>query len=142
MIKIEKADNGFILRTDIEDEVETLVFGYDNFSTEQDAFGALIHSLYDITPRRKIMIQNYRKKPVVIQACKFTRNNFDEIKEFTNQSAHSLTIEKHIDGKCTCIIPTLEGQHIASENDFIIKGVNGEFYPCKPDIFDKTYELA
>ena len=45
MIKIEKADNGFILRTDVEDEIETLVFGYDDFSTEQDAFGALIHSI-------------------------------------------------------------------------------------------------
>ena len=88
------------------------------------------------------MIQNYKKKPVVIQACQFTRSNFDEIKEFTNQSAHSLTIERRIDGKCTCIIPTLEGEHIASENDFIIKGVHGEFYPCKPDIFKETYEIA
>ena len=38
------------------------------------------------------------------------------------------------------IIPTLEGQHIASWGDFIIKGVKGEFYPCKPDIFEMTYE--
>lgn len=37
-------------------------------------------------------------------------------------------------------IPTLEGVMVASENDWIIKGVNGEFYPCKPDIFEKAYE--
>lgn len=84
----------------------------------------------------------YRKKPVVIEAIQFTRNNFQEIKEFTDSKAHTLTIEKRIDGIATCIIPTLEGQHIATEGDFIIKGVEGEFYPCKPNIFNKTYELA
>ena len=86
------------------------------------------------------MIQKYRKKPVVIEAVQFTRNNFEEIKEFTNNTAHTLRIEKRMDGKCTCMIPTLEGEHIASEGDYIIRGVGGEFYPCKPDIFHKTYE--
>jgi len=84
----------------------------------------------------------YRKKPVVIEAVRFRRNNFQEIKEFTEEKAHSFTIERRIDGVATCIIPTLEGQHIATEGDFIIKGVENEFYPCKPDIFEKTYELA
>jgi hypothetical protein len=84
----------------------------------------------------------YRKKPIVIEAVKFTRNNFQEIKDFTEEKAHSLTIERRIDGVATCIIPTLEGQHIATEGDFIIKGVQNEFYPCKPDIFEKTYELV
>jgi hypothetical protein len=84
----------------------------------------------------------YRKKPVVIEAVRFRRNNFQEIKEFTEEKAHSLTIERRIDGVATCIIPTLEGQHIATEGDFIIKGIEGEFYPCKPDIFEKTYELV
>ena len=85
---------------------------------------------------------NYRKKPVVIEAVVFTRNNFDEIVSFTNGTAHTLRIERRPGGKCTCVIPTLEGEHIASEGDFIIKGVHGEFYPCKPDIFAKTYEEA
>jgi len=80
------------------------------------------------------------KKPVVIEATNFTRETFDLVKDFTNGTAHSFTIEKRINGKCTCIIPTLEGEHIASEGDWIIKGLNGEFYPCKPDIFVKTYE--
>ena len=45
-------------------------------------------------------------------------------------------------GSYTFIINTLEGEHIASKGDWIIRGVNGEFYPCKPDIFEKTYEPA
>ncbi|AGO49530.1 hypothetical protein Phi4:1_gp117 [Cellulophaga phage phi4:1] len=82
----------------------------------------------------------FRKKPVVIDAIKFTRNTFDEVKAFTEGQAHTLSIERSINGKCTCVIPTLEGPMTASENDWIIKGVSGEFYPCKPDIFEKTYE--
>jgi len=82
----------------------------------------------------------YIKKPVEIEAVQFTRNNWDEVKDFTNQTAHSLTIEKRINGIAYCIIPTLEGQHKATEGDWIIKGVKGEFYPCKPDIFNMTYE--
>lgn len=82
----------------------------------------------------------YRKKPVVIDAIQFNRNNWEEVKQFTNNTAHTITIERHIDGKCTCIIPTLEGQHIANEGDYIIRGVKGEYYPCKPDIFEATYD--
>lgn len=84
----------------------------------------------------------YRKKPVEIEAVQFTRDNWSEIVSFTNGTAKDLTIERRPNGKCTCIIPTLEGDHTATENDYIIKGVNGEFYPCKPDIFSKTYEVA
>jgi hypothetical protein len=82
----------------------------------------------------------YRKKPVEIEAIIFRRNNWNDVLEFTNNTAHTLSIERRIDSVATCIIPTLEGQHIATEGDYIIKGVKGEFYPCKPDIFDATYE--
>lgn len=82
----------------------------------------------------------YRKKPVVIEAIQFTRTNITEVEAFTEYAAHTFQIERRIDGIATCIIPTLEGQHIATEGDWIIKGVQGEFYPCKPDIFEKTYE--
>lgn len=83
----------------------------------------------------------YRKKPVVIEAIQFTSYNFQEIRDFTNYEAHAFG--KDVQGeKCICIIKTLEGQHIATEGDFIIKGVKGEFYPCKPDIFEQTYELV
>ena len=82
----------------------------------------------------------YRKKPVVIEAIVFTRDNFEEVVEFTNGTAHTLKIKRRPNGKCTCIIPTLEGQHIATEGDYIIRGVKGEYYPCKPDVFKQTYE--
>ena len=82
----------------------------------------------------------FRKKPVEIEAIQFTRLNWEEIQQFTNNTAHTLTIERRINGKCTCVIPTLEGEHIANENDYIIRGVKGEFYPCKPDVFELTYE--
>jgi hypothetical protein len=88
------------------------------------------------------MIKTYRKKPVDIEAIQFTRDNFDKIWEFTNSTAFNFTVERRIDGVATCIIPTLEGQHIAIEGDYIIKGVEGEFYPCKPSIFEKTYEQS
>jgi len=82
----------------------------------------------------------FRKKPVEIEAIQFTRLNWEEVKEFTNNTAFSLVIERRISGECSCLIPTLEGNMLANENDWIIKGVKGEFYPCKPDIFDLTYE--
>jgi hypothetical protein len=88
------------------------------------------------------MIQKFRKKPVVIEALQFTRDNWEEIKAFTNNTAHHLVIERRINGIATCIIPTLEGQHTATEGDWIIKGIKGEFYPCKNDVFEKTYELV
>lgn len=84
----------------------------------------------------------YRKKPVEVEALQFTRGNWAEIQQFTGGKAMGLTIERRPGGKCTCVIPTLEGDHIATEFDYIIKGVSGEFYPCKPDIFRKTYETV
>lgn len=84
----------------------------------------------------------YRKKPVVIEAIQFTQNNFTEVKAFTNGIAHSFGIRNSRDRIATCIIPTLEGDHIAIEGDYIIKGVKGEFYPCKSDIFEQTYEMV
>ena len=85
-------------------------------------------------------MSKFRKKPVEIEAVKFTRNNWDEVVSFTNGHAHTLKIERRINGVATCIILTLEGQHIATEGDWIIKGIKGEFYPRKPDIFEATYE--
>lgn len=74
----------------------------------------------------------YRKKPVTITAIQYTGNNIEDILKFTGDSAY-------IDNR-GLIIRTLEGEHIASVNDYIICGVHGEYYPCKPDIFAKTYE--
>lgn len=78
-------------------------------------------------------MNKYRKKPVVIEAVQYTGHNTKEIKEFCPNC--SLLFDD-------LIIPTLEGRMRASINDYIIKGVDGEFYPCKPDIFEKTYDIV
>lgn len=75
----------------------------------------------------------YRKKPVVIEAIQFT-GNFGEIEHFVGGDA------EFRDGKL--LVATLEGPLWADDHDWIIKGVKGEFYPCKPDIFEQTYELV
>lgn len=79
----------------------------------------------------------YRKKPVVIEAMQFTNEMKDRVFHFvTCNKAPSFDD----DGNPTMKIQTLEGVMIASLGDWIIKGVQGEFYPCKPDIFAATYE--
>lgn len=82
----------------------------------------------------------YRKKPVVIEAVQLTRETLEEVRDFMGgeeQRNVSFTINFK-DGAVS--IHTLEGKMRASLNDWIIKGVKGEFYPCKPDIFAQTYE--
>lgn len=81
----------------------------------------------------------YRKKPVVIDAIQFTRNNQSELMAWVIELDATVKWYFH-DGVVD--IPTLEGTMTASLGDWIIRGVNGEFYPCKPDIFYKTYERA
>jgi len=78
----------------------------------------------------------YRKKPVVIDATQYRGVYTDEIKGFFGDTLHEF------DGSVGIRIPTLEGVMIADQFDWIIKGVKGEFYPCKPDIFEATYELV
>lgn len=76
----------------------------------------------------------YRKRPVEVEALQWTGDNISDICKFIGKSVGEVLVEG-------CIyISTLEGKMAASKQDFIIKGVNGEFYPCKPDIFEKTYE--
>ena len=88
----------------------------------------------------------FRKKPVVIDAIIWDGKNFDEISHFTGDwHGHKLAHEDAEEAaiKTGCLyITTLEGDMKAAKGDFIIKGVNGEFYPCKPDIFEKTYEAV
>lgn len=76
----------------------------------------------------------YRKKPVVIEAIQFNGRNSADIHEFCGDKVREPV------GKDYLEIETLEGIHIASPGDYIIKGIKGEFYPCKPDIFEMTYE--
>lgn len=95
----------------------------------------------------------YRKKPVIIEAIQWTGKNIDVIKKFVGVSAkfHYYVATENMyavyetppsvkDYTVSLTINTLEGDMQANVGDYIIKGVNGEFYPCKPDIFEKTYD--
>lgn len=87
------------------------------------------------------MINKYRTKSCEIEAIEFTRQNYNDVVGFTDNKAKDLIIERCINGKAYCKIETLEGDMVATEGDFIIKGLRGEFYPCKPDVFNKKYEV-
>ena len=80
-------------------------------------------------------VKKYRKKPIVIDAIQF-KGNDAECMDFCP------TARDPIDNKPNLIIFTLEGEMLCNYGDWIIKGIEGEFYPCKPDIFDKTYETV
>jgi hypothetical protein len=80
----------------------------------------------------------YRKKPVVVEAIQYNGRNSADIFEFCGKP-----YDRHVRepvGKDYLEIVTLEGVMKAEPGYYIIKGINGEFYPCKPDIFLKTYE--
>lgn len=81
-----------------------------------------------------------RKKPVVIEAVQFEDNTdrFCELSEFVTDQ--DIKVDYADSNNPVLKINTLEGVMLASVGDYIIKGVSGEFYPCKPDIFEKTYE--
>lgn len=81
----------------------------------------------------------YRKKPIVIEAIQWNGRNYAEIIQFAGGDDSLFTC--NITDKLLNI-QTLEGDMIASEGDWIIRGIKGEFYPCKPDIFEATYEKA
>jgi hypothetical protein len=75
----------------------------------------------------------WKKKPVVVEAVRFNGDNVEEIKEFVGDNLVTI-----ITGVYS--VKTLEGKMMVSKGDYVIKGVKGEFYPCKPDIFHATYE--
>ncbi len=80
----------------------------------------------------------YRKKPVEIEAVQWKGSNGEECLAFLGKSFGGFTDRFSDDDDI--IVLTLEGQHIASCYDYLIRGVKGEHYPCKPDIFAMTYE--
>lgn len=85
-------------------------------------------------------MKQYKKKPVVIEAIQFV-DDAERILEIQEFMGGGLLRVNYEDPKNPFIrIETLEGEMKAMEGDYIIKGVNGEFYPCKPDIFEKTYD--
>lgn len=82
----------------------------------------------------------FRKKPVNVAAIQWTGANVEEVKAFFGEEAKKCL--SPYQSKGNLIIETLEGNQIALPGDFIIRGIKGEYYPCKPDIFEKTYEVV
>ena len=79
----------------------------------------------------------YRKRPVVIEAMEFTEEDKDRVLNWISCNCYPIFTNED---KPALKIQTLEGLMTANLGDYIIKGVQGEFYPCKPDIFAETYE--
>jgi len=75
----------------------------------------------------------FRKKPIVIEALNWNGDNHHSINRFVG-----MDLNKNFRNEL--LIQTPEGEHRARVGDWIIKGIKGEFYPCKPDIFESTYE--
>ena len=91
----------------------------------------------------------FRKKPVTIEAVQLRWSEWGTVCDFLGSIISVDNPSRHGDASDTCgeyppyinlTIPTLEGNHTALHGDWIIKGIQGEFYPCKPDIFAATYE--
>jgi len=80
-------------------------------------------------------VEKYRKKPVVVEAIQWNidEKTMEEVSKFMNKTRIELSFGK-------LWIDTLEGKMFADIGDWIIKGIKNEFYPCKPDVFEKTYE--
>ena len=78
-------------------------------------------------------IKIYQKNPIVIEAVQYDGTNQEEITKFTETRAFLFGKDNAME------IPTSEGNHKCSVGDYVIKGISNEFYPCKPDIFKKTY---
>lgn len=79
----------------------------------------------------------FRKKPVVIDAMLWTGSNFEEMNAFLG-GQHGFDDKTGHAGRV--VILTLEGTMQGEPGDWIIRGIKGEYYPCKPDIFEATYE--
>ena len=85
-----------------------------------------------------MLSNNYRKKPVIIKAVQYLReDNIDSVQSFVTDGSLKYNPEDN-----EYHIKTLEGDMKCIRGDYIIKGIQGEFYPCKPDIFEQTYELV
>ena len=82
----------------------------------------------------------FRKKPVVIEAKRWSGDNARDLQDWAHAGLDPIMNSIILYNGQSLTIRTLEGMMYANVGDMIIKGINGEFYPCKPDIFEKTYE--
>ena len=80
-------------------------------------------------------MMKYRKKPIVVEAIKYEKDHIGRMQDFCDKLRYNPHDNEYY-------VETLEGCMKVADGDFLIKGVNGEFYPCKADIFKKTYDLV
>lgn len=92
--------------------------------------------------REKDTMPRYRKKPVEVEARQLTPQTLKSVKQWIGPAARIHTEGVPLGAPIRLAIDTLEGVMLADFGDWIIRGVKGEFYPCKPDIFAATYEPA
>jgi len=85
------------------------------------------------------MWKKFKKKPVIIRAIQFTNESKDMVYNTLCEIQQNI-MPSSKNGIPCLLIPTLEGEMTASIDDWVIQGINGELYPCKPNIFEKTYE--
>lgn len=79
----------------------------------------------------------YRKKPIIVEAMQLRTDNVHHVMGWIGPDACGRRQDRLGHG---ILIDTKEGVHLATYGDYVIKGIQGEFYPCKPDIFEATYE--
>lgn len=112
----------------------------EDYSEPMKAIALAIKALKVYREEEDDMVHKYIKKPVEITAIQFTGYNAAECEDFiVGGKCYHPPVEEN---KAYLIIKTLEGDMRCDKDDYIIKGVKGEFYPCKPDIFEQTYELV
>jgi hypothetical protein len=87
-----------------------------------------------------MMIMKYRKKPVVIEAVQWTEDVLDDAALASLWEFCPVAARLGVGPFTNLVVKTLEGDMLVSHGDWIIKGIKGEFYPCKPDIFAASYE--
>lgn len=85
-------------------------------------------------------MKKYLTRPCEIEAAEWTGRTLEDAKKFCHKNNMPSFSVGSIKGMTGLIIPTLEGDHVAQRGDFIIKGLKGEYYPCKPDVFHLKYE--
>ena len=84
-------------------------------------------------------MQKFVKKPVVVEAIQYNGINITEVEDFVGAKLPTLLLSVE---DTQLVIPTLEGDMKVSKGDYVIKGIKGEFYPCKPNIFKSTYNVV
>lgn len=89
----------------------------------------------------------YRKRPIAIEAMRYTGENWPKIAAWVQPGIKPDRLPpgwslRKARGVVSLVVATLEGDHMALPGDWILRGVAGEFYPCRPDIFARTYEAV